>query len=62
MTDEGMLQSMKVGPNEGPRGLVAIGLRVHGNEVYGTIAVDLRLKGIVPPTTARQPPSPTKGN
>jgi hypothetical protein len=30
--------------------------------VYGTIAVYLRLKGIVPPTTARQKPSPTKSN
>jgi hypothetical protein len=38
------------------------GLVVHGNEVYGTIAVYLRLKGIVPPTTARQKPAPTKGN
>jgi hypothetical protein len=62
MTDEGMLQLMKVGPNEGPRGLVAIGLSVHGNEVYGTMAVYLRLKGIVPPTTARQKPAPTKSN
>src|SRR5262245_35502526 len=62
MTDEGMLQLVKVGPVEGARGLVPIGLSVHGNEVYGTIAVYLRLKGIVPPTTARQKPSPTRGN
>jgi hypothetical protein len=62
MTDEGMLQLMKVGPTEGPRGLVAIGLSIHGNEVYGTIAVYLRLKGIVPPTTARQTPAPARGN
>jgi hypothetical protein len=62
MTDEGMLQLMKVGPNEGPRGLVAIGLSIHGNEVYGTIAVYLRLRGIVPPTTARQKPAPTNSN
>ena len=61
MTDEGMVQLMKVGPNEGARGVPAIGLSVHGNEVYGTIAVYLRLKGIVPPTTARQKPAPTKG-
>src|SRR4029079_1376440 len=62
MTDEGMVQLIKVGQIEGARGLVPIGLRVHGNEVYGTIAVYLRLKGIVPPTTARQKPAPTKGN
>ena len=59
MTDESMVQLMKVGPNEGARGLALIGLSVHGNEVYGTIAVYLRLKGIVPPTTARQKPAPT---
>jgi hypothetical protein len=62
MTDEGMVQWMKVGPNEAARGGSVIGLSVHGNEVYGTIAVYLRLKGIVPPTTARQTPAPTKGN
>ena len=62
MTDEGMVQLMKVGPNEGARGLVVIGLITHGNEMYGTIAVYLRLKGIVPPTTARQKPAPTRGN
>jgi len=61
MTDEGMVQLMKVGPNEGARGVPVTGLSIHGNEVYGTIAVYLRLKGIVPPTTARQKPSPTKG-
>jgi hypothetical protein len=62
MTDEGMLQLIKIGPNEGARGVPVVGLSVHGNEVYGTIAVYLRLKGIVPPTTARQKPAPTKGN
>ena len=62
MTDEGMVQLVKVGPNEGARGVLVAGLSVHGNEVYGTIAVYLRLKGIVPPTTARQKPAPTRGN
>ena len=62
MTDEGMLQLVKAGPVEGARGLALVGLSVHGNEVYGTIAVYLRLKGLVPPTTARQTPAPTKGN
>jgi DinB family protein len=60
MTEEGMVQLMKVGPNEVARGGAVIGLSVHGNEVYGTIAVYLRLKGIVPPTTAREKPVPTK--
>jgi hypothetical protein len=62
MTDESMVQLIKVGPNEGARGLPVIGLSIHGNEVYGTIAVYLRLKGLVPPTTARQKPAPTKSN
>ena len=61
ITDEGMVQLMKVGPNEVARGVQGVGLSVHGNEVYGTIAVYLRLKGIVPPTTARQKPAPTQG-
>lgn len=61
MTDEGMVQLMKVGPYEGARGVPVTGLSVHGNEVYGTMAVYLRLKGIVPPTTARQKPAPTEG-
>jgi hypothetical protein len=60
MTDEGMVQLIKVGQIEGARGGMLVGLSVHGNEVYGTIAVYLRLKGIVPPTTARQKPAPTK--
>ena len=62
MTDESMVQLIKAGPNEGARGLLLTGLIAHGNEMYGTIAVYLRLKGIVPPTTARQTPAPTKGN
>ena len=62
MTDEGMVQLTKVGQIEGARGGMLVGLSVHGNEVYGTIAVYLRLKGIVPPTTARQKPAPTRGN
>ena len=62
MTEEGMVQLMKVGPNEVARGGAVIGLSVHGNEMYGTMAVYLRLKSIVPPTTARQKPTPTRGN
>jgi uncharacterized damage-inducible protein DinB len=32
----------------------------HDNEMYGTIAVYLRLKGIVPPSTADAPPPPAR--
>ena len=61
MTDESMMQLIKVGPNEGARGLLANGLSIHGNEMYGTIAVYLRLKGIVPPTTAREKAAQARG-
>ena len=44
------------------RALLVTELNTHGNEMYGTIAVYLRLKGIVPPTTARQKPAPARGN
>ena len=54
MTDESMVQLVKAGPNEVARGLALAGLNVHGNEMYGTISVYLRLKGLVPPTTARE--------
>lgn len=36
------------------RGLILSSNVTHGNEVYGTMAVYLRLKGLVPPTTERQ--------
>jgi len=54
MTDESMVRLVKVGPGEAALGLLAAGLNTHANEVYGTIAVYLRLKGIVPPTTVRE--------
>jgi hypothetical protein len=50
------------GPTRGRADWWSPGLITHGNEMYGTIAVYLRLKGIVPPTTARQQPAPTRGN
>jgi DinB superfamily len=62
MTDEGMVRLVKAGPVEGAAGLVVAGLNTHGNEMYGTIAVYLRLKGIVPPTTARERLAQTKRN
>ena len=54
LTDESMVQLIKVGQNEAARGLILAGTNTHGNEMYGTMAVYLRLKGIVPPTTERQ--------
>lgn len=54
MTDDGMVQLMTFGKSRAARGLVIVNNNVHGNEMYGTMSVYLRLKGLVPPTTARQ--------
>ena len=54
LTDEAMVQLIPVGPNQAAKGLILASTNTHGNEMYGTMAVYLRLKGIVPPTTERQ--------
>ena len=58
LTDEAALGFVKVGPNqiEVARGLMIAGENAHANEIYGTMAVYLRLKGIVPPSTERSQP------
>lgn len=55
VTEETLTQFVKIGAagNEVARGVFVAGETAHGNEVYGTIAVYLRLKGIVPPSTER---------
>jgi steroid delta-isomerase-like uncharacterized protein len=62
LTDETMVQMIPVGPNHAAKGLLLASTNTHGNEMYGTMAVYLRLKGLVPPTTARQnqQPAPPK--
>jgi hypothetical protein len=40
--------------SEVAKGVFIAGEIAHGYEVYGTMAVHLRLKGLVPPTTARR--------
>jgi hypothetical protein len=54
MTDQALVELVKSGPNEVAKGLMLAGTNGHANEMYGTMAVYLRLKGIVPPTTERQ--------
>jgi hypothetical protein len=57
ITEKTMTELTKVGEkgdNQAAKGLLPTSLVVHGMETYGTLAVYLRLKGIVPPTTARQ--------
>ena len=53
LTDSAMAELTKFGDNQVAKGLLPISLVAHGDEVYGTMAVYLRLKGIVPPSTER---------
>ena len=55
LTDEALTQMVQVGvnKNEVAKGVFIAGENSHGNEVYGTMAVYLRLKGLVPPSTER---------
>lgn len=56
LTDESLTQFVKMGTsqNEVAKGLLLASENSHSNEVYGTMAVYLRLKGLVPPSTERQ--------
>jgi uncharacterized damage-inducible protein DinB len=54
LTETAMTELTNVGPNQVAKGLLPASLITHGAEMYGTMAVYLRLKGIVPPTTERQ--------
>ena len=54
MKDEEMPVLTKAGANQVAKGLFLLGTVTHGNEMYGTMAVYLRLKGLVPPSTERQ--------
>jgi hypothetical protein len=53
-TDENAVQFIKQGQNEATRAAALYGVIVHGNEMYGTAAVYLRSKNLVPPSTERQ--------
>jgi DinB superfamily len=54
VTDASATEFVKMGQNEGTRAAALYGIIVHGNELYGTAAVYLRSKNIVPPSTERQ--------
>ena len=54
LKEEDMTALTKAGQNQVAKGLFLAGTNSHGNEMYGTMSVYLRLKGIVPPTTERQ--------
>jgi uncharacterized damage-inducible protein DinB len=54
MTDAAFTELTKLGPNQVAKGLIPVSVIAHGMEMHGTMAVYLRLKGIVPPSTERQ--------
>lgn len=54
MTDQNFLEMISSDQGSAARGLLLTGINSHGNEMYGTMSVYLRLKGLVPPTTERQ--------
>jgi hypothetical protein len=54
LTDTTMPELVKAKDFQVAKGLLPASLISHGQEMYGTMAVYLRLKGIVPPTTERQ--------
>jgi hypothetical protein len=60
LTDPAMTEMVKTRDLQVAKGLLPTSLISHGQEMYGTMAVYLRLKGIVPPTTARQGQGATK--
>jgi hypothetical protein len=61
-TDENAAQFIKMGQNEVARASVLFGFIAHGNEIYGTSAVYLRSKNIVPPSTERAMQGRGRGN
>ena len=54
LRDDDLPELVKINANQAAKGVLLGGLATHGNEMYGTMCVYLRLKGIVPPTTERQ--------
>ena len=54
LTDANATELIKQGQNEVARASAAANLIAHSNEMYGTGAVYMRLKGMVPPSTERQ--------
>jgi hypothetical protein len=55
LTEQNALQMIKQGQGEIARAAALANLVAHSNEMYGTSAAYLRTKGVVPPSTERQP-------
>ena len=54
MNESSLTELASVEKMQVQKGLIPIELAVHGMEMYGTMAVYLRLKGLVPPMTERE--------
>jgi hypothetical protein len=54
LTDQNAMEMIKQGQNEIARAALLANVVSHSNEMYGTGAVYLRAKGLVPPSTERQ--------
>jgi uncharacterized damage-inducible protein DinB len=53
VVDASLGELMPMGQDKVAKGLVPLALISHADEVYGTMAVYLRLKGLVPPSTEK---------
>jgi uncharacterized damage-inducible protein DinB len=53
LTETSLGELMPMGQDKVAKGLIPLALVTHGDEVYGSMAVYLRLKGIVPPSTEK---------
>jgi len=54
LTDANALEMVSAGRGQRSRAGTLAGVNVHDNECYGSMAVYLRLKGVVPPSTANR--------
>jgi len=52
LTDANALELVSAGRGQSSRAGALAGVAVHDNECYGSMAVYLRIKGVVPPSTA----------
>lgn len=62
VTDANATEMVRQGQNEVTRAAALYGVLVHGNEMYGTAAVYLRSKNIVPPSTENAGRGRGRGN
>ncbi len=54
LTDANALEMVNAGRGQRSRAGTLAGVNVHDNECYGSMAVYLRIKGVVPPSTANR--------